>query len=410
VGIRQLLTVAVAASVVASCGGWTQLVDRARLDRQDDAYVRIALALGVRDPDSLDFYAGPTAWLDTARAEMKPLQQVRAEADALIRELGAPQSASDAIRSRRAFLSGQLSAIVGRIDVLGGARPTFDEESRRMFGVDIGWKDGDRVGTVHATVEHTLGGRGSIAERYAAFERRYLVPVDRVPLVLARAVDECRAATRRHVDLPPGEQVAMEYVRDARWPAFTKYEGNARSRTQVDLDVAFTVDRLLDLACHETYPGHHTINVLLDPRVQPLYSPQSFRTESAASFASQLAFSFEERLRLERDVLMPLAGIDPAGAEDYLRMTALAGELRWVQADIARRYLDGQLEFARAAAALEDETLMPAAAAEATLKFINEYRTYVVAYTFGYELVRMSIGAERTEAERWRAYERWIGT
>jgi hypothetical protein len=53
---------------------------------------------------------------------------------------------------------------------------------------------------------------------------------------------------------------------------------------------------------------------------------------------------------------------------------------------------------------------MPVGAAEATLKFINEYRTYVVAYTFGYELVRMCIGAESTEATRWRAYERWIGT
>jgi hypothetical protein len=105
-----------------------------------------------------------------------------------------------------------------------------------------------------------------------------------------------------------------------------------------------------------------------------------------------------------------LAGVDPAGAEDYLRMIALVGELRWLQADIARRYLNGQLEFARAAAALEDETLMPAGAAEATLKFINEYRTYIVAYTFGYELVRMCLGSESTEATRWRAYQRWIGT
>jgi hypothetical protein len=409
VGIGQLLAVAVAALLVASCGGWAQLVDRARLDRQDDAYVRIALALGVRDPDSLDFYAGPAAWLEAARAEMKPLQQVRTDAVALLGDLGAPGRASDAIRARRAFLSAQLSAIVGRIDVLGGARPMFDEESRRMFGVDIGWKDGDRA-AMHDRIEHLLSGRGSIAERYAALERRYLVPLDRVPIVLARAIEECRAATRRHITLPAGEQVAVEYVRDARWPAFTKYEGNARSRTQVDLGVAFTVDRLLDLACHETYPGHHTINVLLDPRVQPLYSPQSFRTESAASFASELAFTFDQRLRLERDVLMPLAGVDPAGAEDYLRITALVGELRRLQADIARRYLNGQLEFARAVVALEEETLMPVGAAEATLKFINEYRTYVVADTFGYELVRMCIGAESTEATRWRAYERWIGT
>jgi hypothetical protein len=167
---------------------------------------------------------------------------------------------------------------------------------------------------------------------------------------------------------------------------------------------------VLDLACHETYPGHHTINVLLDPRVQPLYSPQSFRTESAASYAPTLAFSFDERLRLERDVLMPLAGIDSSGAENYLRTADLLDKLRWLQADIARRYLDGRLEFARAAAALEEEALMSAPAAETTLKFFNEFRTYVVSYTIGYESVRERITAEPTEDARWRAYERWIGT
>lgn len=398
-----------AATLGLAASGWKDIVDRARLDRQDDAYVRTALALGIRDPDSLDFYAGPAAWLQDARLEMKPLEQIRADAAALAADLAASSSASAAIRTRRAFLAAQVSAITARIDVLRGQRYTFDEESRRLFGVDIGWKDGDWPG-LRAAIGQFLPGEGSIAGRYAALERRYLVPPGRVPAVLQRAVDACRAAARRHFDLPAHEQASLEYVHGARWPAFTKYEGKAHSRTQVNLDVAFSVDRLLDLACHETYPGHHTINVLLDPRVQPLYSPLSFRTESAASVASRLAFSFEERLALERDVLMPLAGIDPTGAEDYLHLEALVDELRWLQADIARRYLSGQLEFIRAAAALEQEALMLPEAAEATLKFFNEYRTYVVAYTFGYDQLRMRMRAEPSVEARWQAYKRWIGT
>ncbi len=48
---------------------------------------------------------------------------------------------------------------------------------------------------------------------------------------------------------------------------------------------------------------------------------------------------------------------------------------------MARRYLDGELEFARAVAELEERALVPHA--EALVKYINEYRSYVTTYTAG---------------------------
>ena len=49
-------------------------------------------------------------------------------------------------------------------------------------------------------------------------------------------------------------------MRDLPWSAFTRYEGGFRSRVIVNGGVPLTVDAALDLACHETYPGHHTIS------------------------------------------------------------------------------------------------------------------------------------------------------
>ena len=92
----------------------------------------------------------------------------------------------------------------------------------------------------------------------------------------------------------PDDTVAVELVGDLPWSAFTRYEGGFASRVQVNAALPLTVDRALDLACHEAYPGHHTINVLLDARfggrrpellVQPLFSPQSLLHEAAASLA-----------------------------------------------------------------------------------------------------------------------------
>ena len=111
--------------------------------------------------------------------------------------------------------------------------------------------------------------------------------------------------------------------------------------------------------------------------------------------------------------VFPLAGSNPDDADRYLRVSRAVDRLRWLQADIARRYLDGDLEFARAAAALEEDALMPSAVA--TLKFFNEFRTYAVTYTVGRDVVARYVdshagatGLPGTIDARWRAYGRWI--
>ena len=63
---------------------------------------------------------------------------------------------------------------------------------------------------------------------------------------------------------------------------------------------------------------------------------------------------------------------------------------------MTRRYLDGALDFPRAAAALEHDALMPSA--DATLKFVNQFRSYAATYTFGRDRLA------RRVAGSWDAY------
>ena len=224
--------------------------------------------------------------------------------------------------------------------------------------------------------------------------------------MLARAIDGCRAATRAHIRLPPAERVDVEYVRELSWSAFTRYQGGFTSRIQVNAGLPLTVDRALDLACHEAYPGHHTIASLLEARfggrveflVQPLFSPQSLLHEAASSLAGALAFPEPARTAFERDELFPLAGLDPGEAGRHVRVGRLVDELHGVHADIARRYLDGGLDFPRAALALERDALMPSA--DATLKFLNQYRTYAATYTIGRDELMRHIDAHSSAGRR----------
>jgi hypothetical protein len=309
--------------------------------------------------------------------------------------------------SHRAFLVGQLRAVIGRIDILEGHHVSFDEESKMLFGVDVGATNAERFVQARREIDALLPGTGDLVDRYTAFEKRFVVAPDRLRVVFERAMEGCRRVTIDRLKLPADEGVAITYVHGMPWSAFTRYEGHGRSHTAINVDFTFTVDRLLDVACHETYPGHHAINVLTSPRIQPLFSPQSLRTEGAASYAVELAFPGETRLRFVRDELFPLARIPAAEADLYLRTARLVDRLRWLQADIARRYLDGRLEFARALGALEAEALMSEPQAGEMLKFFNQFRSYVVTYTVGRDLVQNRVDLP-DETARWRAYERWI--
>jgi hypothetical protein len=392
------------------------------IERDVETYVRLVLALAERDPDSLDSYFGPPAWQADARARRESLADIRRSARELFTRIATPKKAATRSESRNAFLTRQLRAIVARVDAVTGAPRPFAEESRLLFGVEPPPIDRERIASARAVLDRLLPGQGDLTRRLASFEKRFVVAPDLVPAVLVRAIDECRRITREHVALPPDERADVTFVRESPWPAFTRYAGHHRSRVTVNASVAFTVDDVLQLACHETYPGHHTINVLVDDRLvraekrieltaQLLFSPQALLTEGAASVADRLAFARDERLQLERTALYPLAGIDPRDAELSLRVSELVQEFGPVRTEIAERYIDGRLEFARAAAALERDGLMPYP--DATLKFLNEFRTFIVTYVQGPALVSKYLDARAPEgdgAARWRAYVELVTT
>jgi hypothetical protein len=136
--------------------------------------------------------------------------------------------------------------------------------------------------------------------------------------------------------------------------------------------------------------------------VQPAFSPQSWASEALASYATDVAFPGTTRAVFERDELVPLAGIDPRGVETYEHAMRLLDRLQIAEAAVAREFLDGRLEWARASAALEKDAAM--ADTDETLKYISEFRTYVLGYTLGRERVQAVVGS----ANPWQRYEQLL--
>jgi hypothetical protein len=386
-----------------------------------EAYVRLVLALGTHDADYVDAYYGPPAWRTEAEAARLPVDTIRARALALVARLGdAPPAGADSLeRLRHSYLRKQLGALVGRTDMLLGRKLSFDEESRLLYDAVAPTHDAAHYQAILDRLGRVLPGQGPVAERYQAFRQAFVVPPARVDSVFRAAVDACRARTQRHVPLPPGESFVIEYVTGKPWSGYNWYKGQFHSLIQVNTELPIYIDRALDLACHEGYPGHHVYNASLEKAlvrdrgwpefsVYALFSPQSLIAEGSANYGVTVAFPGDERVRFERDSLFPLAGLDPAGAARYYEVQDLVKELAYAGNEAARQYLDGTMDAAAAQRWLVQYALMSPAAAAQRIRFFDTYRSYVINYNLGQDIVRRWVereaGPNATPERRWAVF------
>jgi hypothetical protein len=386
------------------------------MNQTAEQYVRLVLAVGQHDESYVDAYYGPAAWRTEAEAAKRPLSDIRREAEALRAEVVATTVPADQLLAlRRRFLERQLEALIARVDLLAGTKMTFDEESRALYDAVAPTHGEEHFKALLDRLAGALPGDGPLPERLEAFRRAFYIPADRIDAVFGAAIAECRKRTAAHVELPAGESFRVEYVTDKPWSAYNWYQGNYHSLIQVNTSLPVAIDRAVDLACHEGYPGHHVYNALLEKHlvrdrgwpeltVYPLFSPQSLIAEGTANYGIEVAFPGEERLAFERDVLFPLAGLDPATAARYQEVLDLLQGLDYAGNEAARRYLDGTIDAAQAADWLVTYTLNTPERARQRVRFFDTYRSYVINYNLGRDLVRAWVEkrADGDPEKRWQ--------
>ena len=392
-----------------------------------ERYVKLVLALGEHDAGYVDAYYGPELWRQQVAAEQASLTKIDTDAHALrnaLLQVRVPEAADEATRLRHIYLIRQVEALGARVAILQGARLDFDEESKALYDAVAPTRPESEFERVLADLDRRLPGTGSVQERYVAFRNRFVIPRDRLNGVFTAAIDACRERTRQHVRLPAGERFTLEYVTGKSWSGYNWYQGHYHSVIQINTDLPIYIDRALDLACHEGYPGHHVYNALLEQAlvrgrgwqeftVYPLFSPQSLIAEGTANHAVDIAFPAEERFEFERRVLFPMAGLDPAGVNEYYDVQAMVNRLSYAGNEAARRYLNGVLDAGGAATWLERYALMAPEQAAKRIKFFDDYRSYVINYTLGKDMVARHIDLESGSADpaaRWAAFERLLAS
>lgn len=395
------------------------------LDPLAETYVKLALAAGVHDGDYVDAYYGPPEWRTAAETEKLPLGEVRARLAALETGIARVDAAGfDRLQAmRHAYLAKQVQALRTRLAQVAGEKFSFDEESRLIYDTVAPRHDTAYYDAVLAELDRALPGEGTVAARFQAFRNRFIIPSDKLDAVFQAAIAEARARTLKHIPLPADEKFTLEYVTGKPWSGYNWYQGNAHSRIQINTELPIFIDRAVDLAAHEGYPGHHIYGALLEGKllkergwiefaVNPLFAPSAIIAEGTANYGIEVAFPGAEKLAFERAVLFPLAGLDPAQAEEYYHVLGLTKRLSFAGNDAARDYRDGRISAEACIARLEKYSLMDPARAQQRLRFIDKYGAYVITYNHGLNLVKDWVEgrANGDTGKRWEIFTELISS
>ncbi|APG63481.1 hypothetical protein LPB140_02160 [Sphingorhabdus lutea] len=383
-------------------------------------YVKLSLEIGTHENGYIDAYYGPAEWKKEAeanprgkRALIAAVRSLRAQLDII------PAAKNDNLLNQRAkWLDAQLLAAETRLMMMEGVKFSFAEEAERLFGVRPQVKPLASYDAALENVQKLLPGKGDLSIRADNILEQFIVAPDKLKPVFDEAITECRNRTMMNMAIPADEKFDMEYVTEKPWSGYNWYQGKYHSLIQINTDLPIRISRAVDLGCHEGYPGHHVFNALLEDRlakargwpeymVYPLYSPQSLIAEGSANYGIELAFPGQEKRDYEVNILFPMAGLASKNADIFYQLQSAMGALSGARLTIAQQYLDGEIDREQAIILSQKYLLLSRKRAEQSIGFTDIYRSYVLNYGLGLDMVRRHIEANNADGSAASADIKW---
>ncbi len=391
----------------------------APLDAPAKAFVSLVLEYGTYEPLEVDAYYGPEALALAAKAHPRSLPELAAAAAALERDVETTTALGESA-GRKRYLKAQLRAISTRIAMKQGERFAFADEAEKLYGARPTLRPLTSYDSVLGEVDRLVPGVGPLNERLTAYRKLMNARAAVAPAVIAAATRECRARVLAHTALPPDESFDFTFVSGKPWSANNAYQGGYKSKIELNTDFESTLAHAVIVGCHEGYPGHHVQLLLqeqdlvrrrgwLEFTILPLFSPATLIAEGAANYGVGLAFPGDDMVKFERSTLCSLAEIDCKTATAQAKLDKLTRQLLSAEYVIAANYLDGRIDHDEALVEEERYELIDAKHAEQRLDFIKTYRTYIINYALGQDLIEAYVDQVPAGPQRWRRFLAMIG-
>ena len=405
-----------------SCAKKEQKSEAQQLNYLAENYVRLGLTIGQYDADFVDAYYGPDS-LKTAisKSSIFPKDSLLNLVTELRTSLkNSTEKLNDSSKVRARWMSQQLLAFDRRIRIYSGEFKTFDEESKELFGISAPVYPEEHYKLLLDTLNQLLPGKGTVQDRFQNLANRFIIPENKLDTIFKTTIAEARKSTKAYYSLPETETFTIEYVKDKPWSGYNWYKGNYTSLIQINTDTRIFIERAIDVGSHESYPGHHVYNMLLEKNLYqdkgwveislyPLFSPQSFIAEGSANYGIDLVYPGNKKVKFAKEILLPLARLDTAYIANYFNALTIRGKLNYARNEAARGIVNQTMNDKQALEWLMNYCLYNQETALKSISFIKKYRSYVINYNYGQDLVRNYIESNGADTEkRWEVFEKLL--
>ena len=354
-----------------------------------ERYLVLGLRLGKHVDGLVDSYCGPAELKEQVDAEeLIPPEQLAADGDALRDEL--PEG----------WLRDQVHGCMTYAHVLAGDAISYSDEVENCYGVRPVKVSEDVYAAAHAELDELYPGTGSLRERRDAWRDVHLIPGDLAVAALEDLLPLLRARTEAVLlDLPAGDGVTLEAVKDEPWWAFNYYLGNLQSRVVLNVDVPTTGPELIHLAGHEVFPGHHTEHAVkeqllirdqgkIEEGIQLVPTPQAVLSEGIAETGGELVL--DDAAKEEAYAIIRRHGgtlVDPQLSE---RIAKASEPLRTVSVNAGLMIHEEGASTEQATDYIEKWSIVPRERAQHAVSFVTDptWRAYSITYSAGRDLCR----------------------
>jgi hypothetical protein len=397
--------------IVNSCEIFENETD---LNESAKELVTITLKLGELDPDLVDSYIGLQK-LDS-NEEIR-LELIEKDLKNLFYDINKTKPDNDISLLRKNYQLAILNSLKYRIKFLKGDKVEFLKECEKIYQYKPSLRPISYYDSLLVELDSLIPGEGNLIDRYSKYRHKFIVKNDHLDGSFRKALDYAALKTKEYIEMPIEEGVTIEYMEGAPWSAYNWYKGNYNSLIQVNKSVDIHFEKILDLAAHESYPGHHVYYTkreknfykdsgFVEFSIYPLYSPVSFLAEGTAEYGIDLVFPENEKIDYIYNNLVNDEEVSKDDLKKYISILDIFEKLDEVIINISQKYLDGEIIIEEAVRMLRKYGLESEISAIRRMNFVRRYRSYIINYTLGKRFVKNYIEKHAdNEESKWDIYK-----
>jgi len=375
-------------------------------------YLLLSLAADRMQQGIVDAYYGPPEVRREAEREAVTASGVVDRASRLRERV-----AAELTGQRARWLTAQLVALETIARRLAGQEMDYLDEVERCFDARAEATPAHQYTRIHADLDALLPPGPDLRARLAVRNERLAIPRERLQPAIDLTLSEIAGRCKRYFPIPTGESLTVSLVNGQPWAAYNWYEGELRSRIEVNTDLPVRATSLIGMLAHEAYPGHHLEHAWKEQRlgreldraestVQLINTPESYISEGLAELGWHYVFDPAGWQELLLDICAR-AGLDmtPERAEQEWRIDRALHGLSGASGDAALLLHVELRPVEEVRHWLEDEMLRTPEQSAKDIAFINHplWRAYVFCYAGGESLLQRwcaAAGAPAAQRER----------